>query len=224
MTDTFTVEIYDINGQLLSTWSDSLRDYLMRMATNELKKASPSAEKVASFVDALIYGAAAQTKFSYNVEDMADAQLTSELLAYATSDSTLEGLSNVQVKPAGMMGSTLEVADKIVLNFVFSNTAMKDCAYVKVSFVDHYGKLQENTIEKSNLAAFSTYGKIVAASKMVIADCRAEITVTLHKADGTVILTAVDSVESYISRMMDKDPALYGSVMKFSVAAYNTFH
>ena len=221
MTEEFTVIIYNAAGeQVNNTYVRSIAGYCRDQIEKEEGKASPDAEQLALYVDILKYGAAAQVFFKYNTEKLATEGLTEAQLAYGAQEVEME---DVRVKGTGYRGATLSLENKISMNFVFQNATIDAAAYAMVTFTDHYNKAQEKRVEAADFEVYSTSAKYVVVEGMSVADSFAPITVTLHSADGTVLSTTVDSVESYIFRMGTAD-AVYPAIMKLANSAYNFFH
>ena len=114
MTDELTVVIYNSkNEQVSNIWTDSVRNYAMRMLLKEEKKSSPNAEQLSLFVDMLNYGAAAQEYFNdYHIDDPANSQLTAEQQAYSTNEVTMY---DNRVKGEGYTASNLTLESEITM-------------------------------------------------------------------------------------------------------------
>lgn len=95
--------------------------------------------------------------------------------------------------------------------------------YAVVSFTDHKGAAHEIRVDGSNFSKFNatTYGVVV--DELVVADADRMVTVTVYDAQGNVVATAGDTVNSYAARQMGKD-ALYEMVAKFTASTYAYFH
>ncbi len=212
MSDELNVQIYHSNGTPAGTlWIDSIAGYAQRGYNgwnNEQKTWA---------VDMLNYGAAAQTIFKYNTDNLANAGLTEEQQAYATKEISL---NNTLVKGNNYFASTLVMESNLCLTVYFKNLTTD--MYAVVSFTDHYNNPQEFTVNGEDFRYNSGYLG-VAIETMVAADARCPITVTIYNADGSVYGTATDSIESYSARIT-KDPEQYQAVMKFADSCYNILH
>lgn len=212
MSDTINVQIYNGNGTPAGElWTDSIALYAQRgyKGWNDEQKTWA--------VDMLNYGAAAQNIFGYATDNLANAGLTAEQQAYATTEITL---TNSLVKGNNYFASTLVMESNLCLTVYFKNLTTD--MYAKVSFTDHYGKLVETEVSGADFRANSGYLG-VAIENMVAADARCPITVTVYNADGSVYGTATDSIESYAARIT-KNPEQYQEVMKFADSCYNILH
>jgi hypothetical protein len=166
----------------------------------------------------LNYGAAAQVMFNYNTEDLANNALTEEQQAYATDTVSV---SDQRIKGEGYYGSNLKLEDQILLTMYFSNITSD--MYAIVSFEDHYGNRHETRVDGSEFYRYSSTVYGVMVDELVIADGNQLVTVTVYDANGNVITSASDSINSYAARQMGKDP-LYEMVAKFTTSAYEFFH
>ena len=99
------------------------------------------------------------------------------------------------------------------------------------SFVDHYGQQVTGTVNGSEfMTDDTTPGMIVVVNKQVLADAREEVTVNVYNAEGELVASATDSVESYVNRNADnpnmkaEEKDLHQKIMRFANSAYNFFH
>ena len=223
MTDTITVVVYDAKGNAISeVWTDSMKDYAMRLIEQQEAAKTSNMEYLTFAVDMLNYGAAAQQIFNYNTDNLANADLTDAQKAYATADITIE---NKQVKDDKIVGATLLLQNSIQLNFIYKTSDIAEGMYAVATYTNHRG--DEKTVEipydqfgKLDKAGVYTY---IPVADSAMADCRQMITLTVYKADGSVFSTATDSVESYCARINSND-ALYTEIMKLADSAYALFH
>ena len=58
---------------------------------------------------------------------------------------------------------------------------------------------------------------------LVVADCRQLVTVKVYNAEDAEVASAVDSIESYVARNVDKKD-IYRAILKFGVSANYYFH
>ena len=213
MADKIEVVIYNGDGtQASNLWTDSIRTYVMRILEDQ------DAKTKTMLVDMLNYGAAAQNFFEYNMNDLANNQLTDAQKNYG-SDSV--SCSDQSVKGENYYGSTLTLKDHILLTTYFENITPD--MYAVVSFTDHKGIAHEIRVEGSSFSKYSdsVYGVVV--DDLVVADGDQLVTVTVYDADGNAVASASDSVNSYAARQMDEG-ALYEMVAKFTNSAYAYFH
>ena len=222
MADEITVVIYnDEDEQVSKTWVDSVRDYTMRVLTKEEAKTTSDEELLALYVEMLNYGAAAQDHFNYNEDDLANNELTAAQQAYGLGTVEME---DFRVEGAGYVGTNLTLESNILMNFFFNNIpAEHDDMYAIATYTDHYGEAKQVKVEGENFVKHNSTIWKVSVSGLVVADCRELVSVKVYEADGDVIASATDSIESYTARM-DGDGPLYVAIMNFAVAAYNTFH
>ena len=214
MSDTITVQIFTTDDIAVSElWTDSMKAYIMR----NLPKWS--GENKTWAVDALNYGAASQVQFSYNLDNLANADLTADDLACGTQSVKMQ---NNRLMSATCAGSSLSLESNISLNVYFNGITSLDGMYATVMYMNHYGETRSETITAESFKKLGNlYG--IAVNSMVAADARQMIMVTVHNADGSVHGICVDSVESYASRMSTGND-LFSAVMKFAHSSYNMFH
>ena len=209
MTDEVQVQIFNAEGIAISeVHTETIRDYAMRMIENDVM--------TTMFVDMLIYGAEAQKQFEYNAADLATADLTAEQLSKATASVSY---SNNRVEGEGYKASSLYLKSNIQLVMLFGGIDQTMTA--TVSYTDHYGTVKEYTVAGSQFVAVNYNGETcysIAIDKLVVADAQQLVTVQVKDAEGTVVASATDSVESYIARMSSTG-SLYETIMKFAVSA-----
>ena len=222
MADEVTVVIYNDEGEAVSkAWEDSVRKYAMRMLKNEEAKEAPNAEQLALYVEILNYGAAAQEHFKYNASDLANNQLTEAQKAYGIANVEMK---DTRVKGEGYYGTSLTLESNILMNFYFNNIPAEHAdMYAIASFTDHYGKAQQIKIEGEEFEKFDSTTWKIAVAGLAVADCRQQVEVKVYDASGAVIASVADSIESYTARKNGDGP-LFIAIMKFAVAAYNSFH
>ncbi len=213
MADKIEVVIYHGNGVQASVlWADSVRDYAMRILEKQ------NAEAKTLLVDMLNYGAAAQTYFGYNTDDLANNQLSETQKAYATENTDSV---DQRVKGTNYYGSTLTLKNRIMLTMYF--TSITPDMYAVISFTDHKGNVHENRVEGDAFSKYNstTYGVVV--DDLVVADGDQLVTVRVYNADGSLVANASDTINSYAVRQGGSDP-LYEMVEKFTASAYAYFH
>jgi hypothetical protein len=213
MADVIQVVIYNGDGtQASEVWTDSIRDYAMRILEKE------DAKTKTMLVDMLNYGAAAQNFFNYNLNDLANCKLTDEQKAYGSQSVSC---TDKRVQGENYFGSSLVLKDRIQLTMYFKNVSRD--MYAIVRFTDHKGNAHETRIEGSAFAEYNstTYG--VTVEDLVVADGDQLVTVTVYDAAGRAVASASDSVNSYAARQQGKD-ALYEMVAKFTASAYTYLH
>ena len=225
MADAVYVVIYKdetVDVVVSEVWEDSVRAYAERALKKEEGKSAPDADKLALYVDLLNYGAEAQKYFEYNVDDLANKNLTADQLAYGQDEVTM---TNDSIKGTGYAGMDLVLKSEIILDFYFENIPdTHDDMYAIATYTNHYGDGKEIKVEGEAFLQDPSDGCWYAPVKgLVVADCMQDVTIQIYNADGTVIGSAVDSVESYIARISNASP-LYVAIMKFAVSAYNSFH
>ncbi len=213
MADTFYVTIYNADGQAISNAkTDSVRAYVARVFDSQ------TAEGKTMMVDMLNYGAAAQTKFNYNTEDLANSQLTEAQKACGTA--TLTATQNIQTKGPNYVGTRLVLESRIQMQVAFSG--MDRTMYAVYSYTDHNGTQKNVTVKGEDfIEASGMYG--IELSELVYADARTLVTVRVYNADGTLYSGAKDSIQSYVNRSGETD-TLFTALMKFTDSAKAYLH
>ena len=214
MTDKITITIYNAQGKKLSaTYVGSIATLLM----NTLNTSS-EVYKNRVYVALLNYGAAAQERFGYNLDNLANAELTEEQQTkYATPEQTpAENYSVTGVTPLKV---GVDLGNKIVLTAIYQKSKAPTAAYATVSFTGYHG----NEVNKQVELVYPVASMFqILVDDMVMADCESEITIKLHDAEGNVLSTIVDSVSAYVGRD-ETGYAIYPEMLKVSFAAREYF-
>lgn len=212
MSANITVTLYDAAGNRVSKpWVDSIRTYVMRMFDKV------EDETRVLYADMLNYGAAAQTYFGYQTDDLANALLSEAQKAYATK--TVADCSDYRVKGNNYYGTNFDLENRISMNLYFSNVTEDMTA--AITFEDHYGQQHEVVVPGTDFGVNGSY-KVINVSEIIAADGRQSITCTIRNGDE-VVASVTDSLESYVARMSGSYPWL-AEIMKFFDAAYNYLH
>ena len=229
MTDVLYAVIYNAKGEVISiTREESTRSYVMKninslldtLAKNPTEK---DRKKLTMMVDVLNYGAAAQENFKYNTGDLANSQLTEEMKQYASEDTTAE---NIMVRDdAFCAGTSLNLESRIQLRFVFRKSAMTNVAYAIVTHTKHNGGSVETRIEVANFEKYNSTLVFVPVNTLSGADGDQVVTCTLYDAQGNVITTAIESMNSNLMRSIDANGSkLAKMLLRLTKSAYEFFH
>lgn len=214
MCDILTLTVYDKDGNAVSNpWVDSMRSYAMRI----LELSSVDTQKTLA-VDFLNYGAAAQTHFGYDADNLANSLLTDDQKKLASEAKAYE---DILQHGDSFIGSSLVLESNIRFNVAINGLTEEMTA--TVSFTDHYGT------EVTKAAVIDLEGKMlcVQTNALVVADARQVITITVKNADGTEYATCQESIEAYLARYAQtgKSPSdLDAAVMKFADSAHAYLH
>ena len=227
MCDDITISIYDDNGKLVAAYSDSGRNYGMRMVNKYAKSGTAYPEEAAMFVDMLNYGAAAQQQFHYRENELANALVSPEQQAFATDDIASKDVVNAQSKGVGYSGSSLELENYIGLKFAIQKSKVSTVASAEISYISHNGRAYSKIISVVDFESDKS-GKyyVFTAPGLAIADGQTVVTLVLKDGAGNVISTSTDSMESYAGRMKPtgNEWDIYQMILKFSRSAYAYFH
>ena len=210
MADEISIVVYNADGVAISNQhSDSIVGYLERM----LGKNS-NAEFRALAVDMLNYGAAAQTQFKYNLDNLANANI-GDYQQYGTAADAV--CANNQVKGDNVRGASVSLENNIVMNVYFTNQTADMTA--EVTFKNHAGT--DMTVVLTSVDTSNGY--CFQIDNLAVADMRTMVTITCKDADGNVYGTLTDSVEGYVART-GATKAINQAIMKFSDSAYAYLH
>ena len=182
MTDTVFVALYNADGVTLDCWSDSIRDYALRI--RDKYRDNEDLQKL--IVDMLNYGAACQTLFGYKTNDLANAGITGTGSTY-----TFDGVDTTAPDNEIFVGSNLITTG----NIQFAVLPSGDFDATKATFVfrnhwnseDVTGNLMQGVDEKGNVYYY--------IDMLVVGDAKQMITISY---DGK---TYTDSIERYCARM-----------------------
>ena len=215
MTDTLYVTIYDAKGNQVSTvWEDSVQAQAMR----NLAKANVTKEARTMVVDMLNYGAAAQTRFEYNTDNLANSLLSEEQRSFATA--------TVSYVDTSVHGDNYRANVYLVSNiqFMMAFTGIDQSMNAVVTFKDHYGKSHEITIHGSEFTKNGGY-HVLTIEETVIADAFQNINCKIYDANGTLVTEVTDSMASYAARAkQNTGNDLYEMIMKFATSAHAYLH
>ena len=217
MCDTVYVHLYDSsNNRITECKNDGIRKYAMRMLeklASEDDEASKYLKRV--IVDMLDYGTACQTYFGYKTTDMANKDLTDVQRAYTSE--TLPTVTGTTIANSYWNGSNLITSSNIQLAMAFKNVTGE--MYVQFSYKGHKG----NSVTSEKLYPQNTADGYITVPELVVADSRCPVTVTVYNADGTVVASWTESIESYVGRNAADDP-VFLAFMKFSDSAKVYLH
>lgn len=198
MTDEIYITIYHGNGTPASyEWIDSLQLYADRGLNPAPGKEQPSEVLKRVYVDMLNYGTEAQKHFGYNTNDLADALLTAEQKNCASGDVTA---SDARVKGDMYIGTSVVTKSSLIMDLGFKKLDSAYTAYV--SYTDHYGNPESLTIPGTEFVANSG-NSVVRVTGLAIADGSCLVTCEIKDADGAVVASVQDSIESYVARTPD---------------------
>ena len=217
MADRIAITIYNKDGiQVSETYETSLRDY----AIGSLKQYSTNsayAKYLPVYIDMLNYGAAAQKKFGYNLDNLANAD-TEEFQQYASQTPTIE--DKEWQFDESLYSITVSLENTLELNTYFK-TVTEDM-YAKYLYTTHAGTPIEETVCYDSF--IKRWGKLGVAVPVAIADAATLITVTLYNGDDTVVGKVVYSIDGYLKGMMKtEEDDIYPALTTFAASAKKAF-
>ncbi len=226
MGDEFSTTLYaiDENGNLYygETVTESIKGYLVKKASEE--KATDEFKTMA--VDMLKYGAEAQNIFNYGTDDLVTADLSEDLLSYATvaiPEATDISASNGD---GVAITANVTVGSKVELGLSIFKAGLASPETVRCEIRDAEGNLiAEPAVANAMNMMFSAGYSEVGAREM-----RKPITATFYMGDEAISQTVTWSVESYVAQVRanenstENDIAMVNAMLAYgdSVGAYLT--
>ncbi len=227
MGDTFETTLYAVNaeGKLCrgETVVRSIKDYLI----GKLEDPNSIPELKTMAVDMLKYGAAAQVRFEYDLDNLVTNALTAEQLALATA-GTPEAVDYQTITgTGGSVTPSIMVSSKVELSLSCIAMGVADPASVKCVIKDADGKvLAEVAASCMANVMFSAKYANVGAREM-----RKVISATFVDGNGNAISQTLNwSIESYVAQVRaradatEAEIAVVNAMLVYgdSVAAYLT--
>ena len=234
MADALEVAIYNNNDEKISV---ELETSVRAIAMDEIQKginAGNLADYVTMLVDMLNYGAASQSRFTYNTDDLANSKLTDEMKGYATPD-TVYGAKKDNSGVAIYQSTAMELGSRVEMNLILWNDAFGvslDEVEVEVTYYTNKGVLQQKTLSGKDGCFLEHNPKNGRArSKLVInwldiPDCKQDVTIVFKDSDGNVIATITESMQAAVGTYKEALPdiQLYPALIKFINSAYARFN
>ena len=224
MADTLIIQVFNDQTAQSDTFTDSLRTNAETLIKNFADSQDEHAQElVASMIDMLNYGAAAQLAFGYNTDNLANSALSEDQKKVPAADT--DKMSDNWESCNGIgYGSNLELKENIILHIWFKAANVE---YAVVTYTDHNG----NEIKSEKITNFtdriSNSVKSIAIDTLVVADGFEEVTVKFFDAQDNNLGVVKESIESYLKYMLEKDSdsaPLYNAIAKFITSSYNYFH
>ena len=226
LADTLTIVVYNADGEAISDEKvDSIKGYCMRTLAD-----STTDKKLATLVvDILNYGAEAQIFFNYATDKLANADLTDEQKALASSarEYSADDYSKVYADGYSFQAGhtlTLEYNIQLKAGMDLRYTDLSDDAKIVISYVNYDGKTITKTVNLKD-TDYKTNILYVSCDTLTARDAAAQVKFELIDGDA-VIYTFTNSVESFTARSSasDSDLALCEALMKYcdSASAYFT--
>ncbi len=226
MGDEFSTTLYALggNGRLYKgeTVTTSIKDYLVSNANEE--NATDSFKTMA--VDMLKYGAQAQNIFDYGTDNLVTAELSEELLSYATVETPEATDISTSNGDGVAITANVTVGSKVELGLSIFKAGLSAPDTVRCEIRDAEGNLiAEPTVANAMNMMFSAGYSEVGAREM-----RKPITATFFMGDEQISQTITWSVESYVAQVRansnstENDIAMVNAMLTYgdSVGAYLT--
>ncbi len=161
-------------------------------------------------VDMLNYGAAAQIYFNYNTDDLANAGLTDEELALASTNmNAVESFKN-EVPNANatvdIKGCSLALENRVEMKFTVDiKDNSSENLYAKIVYFDRNGKKCETIIDGSEFTKRDDR-YVVTFAGLAASEMRTVVALTIYdkNTDKAISNTREYSIESYASSALGK--------------------
>lgn len=207
MGQTITVVFYDADGNAIS----KEKSLTVKQWLEEGIELAKGDEEKAVYENLLIYGAAAQKEFdNYDIENLVTDKVPTTSTAV---DKREKGDST---------GTSLVCESTLEMRVYFKAEDIQDGYTWKVEYTSVYGE-KVVTGDTFNASEFKNDTDLFVPVKVAIADIDALVTVTVLDAEGQTVLTAKDSIGSYIAR--GGNEGIYAALYNLGEAAnaYFTF-
>ena len=213
MADVIEIAIFTNDHVQVSTnYYRTPAEYITGMAKSATKDTART-----MYVDMLNYFTAAQNRFGYRTDDLANAEIDA-LQIYATNYDNVEEVDHKQ-HSSKLAGVSLELNDAIILKFIYKNDVLADAEKAVVTFTDAKGK--EQIYEITEFKYYNTKYSTANVTKAAIADGACAMKIELIGTDGTVLDTSYDSIASYAFRNVD-DTTAQGILSKELIKLINS--
>ncbi len=203
MGDNFATTLYvvDENGTVYrsETVVRSIKDYL----TGKINDENSIPEMKTMGVDMLNYGAAAQVHFGYDTENLVNADLTEEQLAYATTEEPVAVDSYLLTGDGENVNTNITVGSKVEVSLSFIYRGASDVNAVKCVVTDEDGEVlaELKPVCLANIMFSAKYDNVGAR------EMRKPIKITFYEGDKAVSKTVTWSVESYVAQVRARNDA-----------------
>lgn len=178
-------------------------------------------------VDLLNYGTASQIYTNYNTENLANAELTEEQLAFGTSQApelttvTNPAYETIENPKANWKSAGLVLKDSVVMRFAFTAEDISNMS-IKIKSGENEWTIQSPDFVLSGDRYYSDFNGLNAGQMSE------DVYVTIYEGDVAVSNTLLYSIESYAySKQNDADVNLSNLViamMKYGNSAYAYVH
>lgn len=230
MTNVVTVRIYNGDTLISNPCSESVENYAVRLlkSISAQETVTTVNEKIrTTVVDMLNYGAECQNHFlKENAGKLANVQI-SNWQEFATQ--SVEYADDHTANPLYFFSPTVTAENSLIYTFYFYNIDPEATKAV-VTYTNHYNKPKSADIEYRiknttyNGESLTLYA--VDVEGLSVADGRQIITCNILNEDGTVLTTALGSVEDYAARaivQMPEDKDVFLNLLKFVDSSYAYF-
>lgn len=186
--------------------------------------ANSSNEKMVSLAVGLLnYGAAAQTYFNYNTENLANGNLSAsqkEMASQSVDLSSIKKYITPENSIVAFTGASLTLEHKVAINYYFDlskyladgNADISNLALV-IKYGDNTGVIKGDEFKQSGASYSATFDKLAAKDMRVV--CSATFYLNYNTAEQLVVgETMIYSIESYAQNKQNSSDAKLVAMMK----------
>ncbi len=198
-----------------AAYQESIQFYAMRML-NDAKYANATegtTEALARtmLVDMLNYGAAVQTYFAEINNTVPGTLPNSQLTDTQKGWASAADFTDIKSGTSTYTTAALQIAGNIDLLIKFEGEGATNAAYARVEFDSHWDEVVHYL--SGQIYSTEIENGVVTVDRLLIADARQPVTVTLYDASGKQIGDPItDSIAAYLKRM--HGTAAEGSALK----------
>ena len=234
MADTLQIVLYNSADEQMTVVHETSVTSMAMSDIAALMNDATQAEYITLMVDMLNYGAEAQKNFNYNVDKLANKDLTEEQQACATQ-TVVYGDAVDHSGFAGYSTTGLELENNIIMNLIFFKDAFGvDVSELtaKVTYTHHNkpAEVLEETIESSE---FVNWGKKNGRERfkididwLDIPDGDQLVTVKFYDQAGNELGEVSEYLKGVLGMWTEAlpDAGLYPAMIKFMNSAYAFLH
>lgn len=196
MNDLVEVTVYDGNNVAISeTKSESIKTYAMRVLEKYTADSDANAKIRTLIADMLNYGAAMQTYFSYDVENLASAGV--DICAERANATAAEFTNNQSSSNNSYYGASFTMKSDISMNLYVLAESIDAGGKAVITYKNFRGVDQAFEITESKLVGRYYVFNMDA---LIVADARQDINIKFYDASGNLVVDVTESMECYLAR------------------------
>ena len=211
-------------------WGNTEEYSIKEYAENMLEKYPNNVELRTLLVDMLNYGATSQIYFGYNVENLANADLTAEQQSYATKEmkevAKMDGTLLLKDSKVELIGRSLALNERVEVNFYFDlKDYHTDDVYAVITYINCKGKTEHIVVDGKDFGGTDNRAKITL-STLNAREMRTQIEIQLYDAQTNESISHdyAYSIEQYVASALSKNidanlRAMLEAMIKFGDSA-----